>query len=135
MQPLTLTLPLPPSTNNLFAGAGRRRRKSEGYQKWLTACDADYLQGNIPRGRFTGPVSISLTYFPGKGWRNFPGPSWLDSRDGDNMEKAVLDWLVLANYLTGDSWRWIRASKRTLDPTPQERAGVRVTITPWEENT
>jgi hypothetical protein len=42
---LVLTLPAPPSLNNLFLTAGRRRVKSPQYRRWLTA--AGQRQGCI----------------------------------------------------------------------------------------
>lgn len=36
-QGFTVTLPLPPTTNNLYKGAGRGRAKTQGYNDWIEA--------------------------------------------------------------------------------------------------
>jgi hypothetical protein len=36
-QGFTVTLPLPPTTNNLFKGVGRGRAKTQGYKDWIEA--------------------------------------------------------------------------------------------------
>lgn len=83
-------LPLPPSTNNLFATVNGRRVKSRAYREWLAATGAAPVELRRPK---TLPAEVRVTVF-GKVNRQ---------RDLDNFLKPVLDSIVAAGVLPGDS--------------------------------
>jgi Holliday junction resolvase RusA-like endonuclease len=87
---------LPPSTNNLFATAGRRRVKSGEYRKWLSATQADVCRLRAP---VRYPVAVVLTV---KGRVH-------GARDLDNTIKPTLDQLVACGVLTGDSLMYLHS--------------------------
>lgn len=97
----TITLPYPPSVNNLFAQiksphGGYIRVKTQKYKEW--ARDAGLLL-NAQRntGKLVshqGRVSITIKATPPKDNRR---------RDLDNIAKAVLDLLVDSNIIIDDS--------------------------------
>lgn len=88
-----VTIPAPPSANNLFATAGRRRVKSQQYRQWL------YLV--VPAlGTLAAPELPTryLLTLSGK---------WNMQSDGENALKAVLDAVVLAGVLPDDSLKHV----------------------------
>lgn len=90
-----VTLPFPPSVNNLFAHGmvnGRVRRfPSKQYKAWRRAAWVYIKQARLPR--ITHRVAIRLTLTPPDATR----------RDVDNYSKAVLDSLVEGGVLQDDS--------------------------------
>jgi len=87
------SLPIPPSTNNLFATVrGGRRVKSRRYQAWIVAGTARLREQGI--GRAKQPASVTVTIKGGRGFNR--------ARDGDNTLKPILDLLVSAGVLTSD---------------------------------
>ena len=86
-QGFTVTLPLPPSTNNLFKTAGKRRTKSQEYRIWIEAAGWALKQDRL--SPVTGPFAFLLA-LP----RGMPG-------DCSNRIKAPEDLLV-AHKLTPD---------------------------------
>lgn len=104
----SVMLPLPPSTNALFATVGKRRVKSEAYKAWLN--EARYAV---------------LTR-----WRELGKPAWPDKtpmllaidagigdrrRDLGNIEKAVSDILAKELPVPDDRWTDLIILKRTTD--------------------
>lgn len=86
-QGFTITLPLPPSTNNLFKAVGRGRAKSQDYTRWIEAAGWALKQERL--SPVTGPFAFLLA-LP----RSMPG-------DCSNRIKAPEDLLV-AHGLTPD---------------------------------
>ncbi len=86
----TVTLPLPPSTNNLFINYGRKRRKSPKYRVWeRQAILSIFAQVRADR-RIGGPVALSLCV-----------PSGMRG-DIENRLKATIDALVKSNRIDDD---------------------------------
>ena len=84
-------LPMPPSTNNLFATLGRRRVKSPEYRAWIdSATPFAMTLRPVP----TVPFGITITVVGCN-----PGS------DIANREKAVVDLLVATKRIPGDSVR------------------------------
>lgn len=84
-----LRLPVPPSTNHLFATIGRRRVKSQKYKAWLTEAGWEVVRRRPDR--LLGRVNFSMEV-P----RNL-------RRDLDNFLKAPLDLLVEHSLIEDDS--------------------------------
>lgn len=57
---ITLVLPVPPSTNNLFATAGRRRIKSQRYRDWLEEAGFYLMQQTFKQGEIEGAYEMRL---------------------------------------------------------------------------
>jgi hypothetical protein len=92
-------LPLPPSTNNLFATVGtsdckQRRVKTRAYREWLAAAGIVLLELRKPKAL---PAKVCFTIF---GTVN-------RARDCDNFLKPLLDALVSADVLPGDSLKYV----------------------------
>lgn len=90
----SILLPMPPSTNNLYVNAGKRRRTSDPYAVWMReAVLTTYAQ--VPAAkRIGGLVSITIQ-IPAK----TPG-------DCDNRIKAAIDCLVKARRIDDDRNVW-----------------------------
>jgi crossover junction endodeoxyribonuclease RusA len=87
----TVTLPYPPSVNNLFINVARGRVISKRYAAWRT--DAHWTIKRTPGPRFSEPVAVEIIL--GKPDRR--------KRDLDNAIKAPLDALVEMHVITDDS--------------------------------
>lgn len=93
-----LTLPLPPSTNNLFATVWRKSKKTgkrvplriaaKKYAAWKDA--AGWTLKTQERWRLGGPVNVAI-YLPLK-----------MAGDIDNRVKAILDLLVKFDWIDDD---------------------------------
>jgi Holliday junction resolvase len=95
--PVSLALPGPISTNNLFRNVpGKGRVVSAEYAAWK-ATTRDAIQANRPP-RFTLPVTITL----------FVGEKGVGRMDSDNTAKAYVDALVKARVIPDDSRKWVR---------------------------
>lgn len=90
-----VALPHPPSTNNLFVARGDRRFKAQAYRDWLDVARPLALCLKPPEAY---PVAVTIV---------IAGPV-NEGRDGDNFAKPVLDCLVSAGALAGDSLRHVR---------------------------
>ena len=92
-----LTIPFPPSANNLFVNAGKRGRiKSSRYTMWLNEAGWE-LQSQRPK-KMLGKVSVTICLCPVDKRR----------RDADNGCKAVLDLLVKHQVIEADDSRCVR---------------------------
>lgn len=97
MDPIRLTLPWPPTANNLFAtvrtrqGVERRVLTGEGrnYRRAV-----HWIANSIRPRRITGCVAVVITAFPPDRKR----------RDIDNLLKAPLDALKFAGIYVDDSY-------------------------------
>lgn len=100
---MILTLPFPPSQNNLWKGASKGHYSSDAYKKWKAAADVAYQQqrrhiGTPIKGNFTYHITLD--------------EKKRANRDGDNFTKAVLDQLQRLELIENDklanagSWTW-----------------------------
>jgi Holliday junction resolvase RusA-like endonuclease len=96
MDAIQIRVPLPPSTNNLFANAnGGGRVKTAAYKNWLNTAGWEV---KIQLGAFertplvSGPCSIDILAPIGR------------NRDADNAIKPVLDLLVHMQVIADDKW-------------------------------
>lgn len=88
-------VPLPPSTNHLFATVGRRRIVTREYKAWQAVAYPILAMLAPPEST---PCEVELTV-RGKVNRQ---------RDIDNFSKALLDGLVACEALPGDSLMHVR---------------------------
>ena len=116
---LVLHLPMPPTTNNLFAtdrASGKRFRTVE-YKAW--AHEAGYVLNRQRPPLMAGRVSLLL---------EVENPKTAHRQDVANREKAVVALLVSHGVIQGDDQRFVREiTLRWADV-----AGVRVTVRPCE---
>ena len=86
------TVPVPPSTNNLFLSMGRKRVKTPEYRSWLQVAILSFRQLSKPE-RFTVEVVIQI----------HGGKRFNTRRDVGNCEKSISDALVEAGVIPDDS--------------------------------
>lgn len=92
MNAVTLTLPFPPSTNNLFVNVrGKGRVKSARYAQWCT--EAGWEARRQRAGKVEGPYALYITACRPDARR----------RDLGNLEKPVSDALKAAGIIEDDS--------------------------------
>jgi Holliday junction resolvase RusA-like endonuclease len=114
-----IRLPFPPTLNNLFINAGKRRIKSEGYKAWLFEAGWT-LKAQRPTP-IHGPYILTLTLLaPDR-----------QQRDLDNLCKATSDLLVEHGVIDAD-----HLAKRIIlewsDAAPIFPGAVTVTVEPAE---
>jgi Holliday junction resolvase RusA-like endonuclease len=109
MEPLTLRLPMPPSSNAAYAnrksGKGRGRVATKALLDWRRATGKALmaeLVGIARRPVFTGLVDIEI---------KLPVPANGAGRDADNCVKAVPDLLKRMGVLIDDNWRYVRSPR------------------------
>lgn len=93
----SLTLPWPPSTNNLFINTRRGRVLAPQYRSWIEEAGWT-LQAQHPE-RHAGPVAVTVEL------RN---PTRRKA-DADNRLKAVLDLLVKHQVIAADDSTTLRS--------------------------
>jgi crossover junction endodeoxyribonuclease RusA len=110
-----ITLPFPPSTNNLFKNIGKGRARTAAYNAWINEA-LWMVKAQRPAsvtGRFTFEMLVQR---PDK-----------RARDIDNLTKPVLDLLKKAGVIRDDS-----DAKRIVlewsDDAPTKGAGVSVMV-------
>lgn len=118
-EPLVLTLPTPPSTNNLFftVTAGPRRRgraKTPEYQDWIL--QAGYRLNAQRHAPVPGKVSLLI---------EVAEPATKVRQDIANREKAVTDLLVTHGIIEGDDQRFVREITMRWAPIQEVRVTVR----------
>ena len=100
---LEVKLPWPPSVNHYWKARGSRRFISPAAKAWL---DEAILLLRAARVRFDRPVRVRMLLSPPDRRR----------RDGDNLEKAVMDALVKAGVIRDDSlWHVPESCREVLD--------------------
>lgn len=118
-----VTVPVPPSTNQLYANVpGKGRVKTKAYKDWLAAAEPHLYGLSVP----PPPWSIRYTITAGEGWH--------DGRDIGNTEKALTDLLVGVGLLANDNSRHVRRIVIELDPErrgPKDRSIVRIQVMAW----
>ncbi len=91
----TVEIPVPPSTNHLFATVrGNRRVKSKAYREWLAAVFPVLMELRKPKAL---PAEVCATVY-GKVNKG---------RDLDNLMKPIGDAIVTAGVLPGDSIKYV----------------------------
>jgi crossover junction endodeoxyribonuclease RusA len=113
----TLTLPWPPSTNNLFRNAGKSRIKTDHYTRWIT--EAGWTLATQHPPRLSGRYVLGLTLHP---------PTRA-ARDLDNFVKAVSDLLVAHEVIEGDHLAR-RIVLEWSDDAPAKPGAVYITLEP-----
>lgn len=103
---LTFTLPLCPSTNNLYLNKGKKRIKTKAYRDWSER--AAGLLKAVPKWAGGYPVAIDITIVGGKGWTL--------GCDVGNREKACTDALVNAGIIFNDSCKHISDVRVRYEP-------------------
>lgn len=112
---VVICLPMPPTTNNLFASNGRMRYRTSEYNAWIKEAGRRLAAQRPPQ--VIGKVSILI---------EVEEPSTAREMDLMNREKATTDLLVKHRIIQGDSNRYVR--KFAMEWAAIE--GVRVTIHP-----
>jgi Holliday junction resolvase RusA-like endonuclease len=110
-------LPTPPSVNNLFLTAGRRRVKAPAYRAWLAVA----VPAAAGLARPAGPCRVVVTVVA----------RLRANRDLDNLLKPVGDCLVAAGVLAADDVRSVVGWQVDYRPTPGG-AGVVVELADTE---
>lgn len=92
VEPLTLVVPMPPSTNSLFRNVpGRGRALTSTYRKWIE--EAGWQLASQPKWSFPGDVILTITVGPRKA-----------GADASNYIKAPEDLLVRHGIIIDDSY-------------------------------
>lgn len=110
---IVIGLPIPPSSNSLFANAKKGRVRTKNYNAWRT--EAGWMLKQQKPKPIQGPVSIAYEVEDaGRG-------------DLDNYAKAVLDVLVSHGMIEGDGRAVVR--KISMEWVPGI-VGCRITVKP-----
>ncbi len=112
---IVLTLPFPPSTNNLFINVGKFRVVSKGYKAWRQEA-GEALKSQKPNF-LMGYYTLSLTL----------RPPTRAARDLDNFIKAVSDLLVEHRVIAGDHLAQ-RITAEWSDLPPSKPGSVTITL-------
>jgi len=119
---VAVTLPLPPSVNNLFATVGGKRVRSKAYARWIKNVSGLLLELERPQGI---PVVVHVDVF---GTLN-------RARDLDNMLKPIGDALVTCNVLPGDSVKHVVGWRILYWPSEEDaEPGLTVRLYPDERS-
>jgi crossover junction endodeoxyribonuclease RusA len=97
MTSITVSLPYPPSVNNLFVNNRKTggRYPSDRYKTWRRAAQNMVTEQRVqwPAQSISGPVEVTMTF----------GRPDRRKRDLDNLMKAPLDTLVSMQIIEDDS--------------------------------
>lgn len=113
-----ITLPFPPSVNNLFVNGKNGRFRSQKYDSWIQEAGTEIMRQRPPK--VAGPVSLAFEFQEGHDKRK---------RDISNLVKAPEDLLVKHGIIEADDQFTVR--KITMQWSPGV-VGTRVTIQPME---
>lgn len=97
----------PPTVNNLFLTAGRKRVKTPEYRAWIDRNKAE-------AGRMSRPVS-----FPVRACYRLCGKFNVRA-DGANYEKPVIDLLVSEGVLPDDKLKYVTGGRWEYSPSSEE---------------
>lgn len=123
MNSITLDLPMPPSTNNIWrrgrvGGTGRAiTYLTATYKKWKEAAAVE-LQRQKPKtgwAQITGPFDVAITLTTKKRFK----------MDGDNRIKAALDWCQREGLIVDD--KFLNRLELTWGDAP---LGFRISLVP-----
>ena len=110
----TLTVPLPPSANNLFFN--RRtggRAKSTAYRQWLATCQGEVLAQRVQAFPARRSMQINIAVELDR------------KRDLDNTIKPLIDMLQAAGVIENDKWvDSIHATRYRVPETGEPRARI-----------
>lgn len=112
---VVICLPMPPTTNNLFANARGTRYRTSEYNAWIKEAGWRLATQRPPQTR--GAVSLTI---------EVEEPKTKRQTDLANREKATTDLLVKHLVIQGDDQRYVRE----LNMRWADIQGVRVTIRP-----
>lgn len=117
---ITITLPIPPSANNLFRNAGDRGRvKTAAYKTWIQAAGWSVIASKFGEG-IRGPVTLDILCERKDNRR----------RDVSNLIKATEDLLVAHGVIEDDSKvidlriRWANVTGCIVMISPAEKAAA-----------
>lgn len=110
----TITLPFPPSTNNLFINSSRGRFRSQKYDQWIQ--EAGWELARQRPSKFVGPVVLFFHFEDGRDKRK---------RDVTNLIKAPEDLLVKHGIIESDDNSIVRGVEAYWDDTVK---GVQIVI-------
>jgi Holliday junction resolvase RusA-like endonuclease len=114
--PVSVTVPMPPSVNNLFATTSDGgRRRSGRYNQWRET--AGNMVNASRMRRIAGPVAIAI---------RLEEPN--NRADIDNFAKTLIDLLVWMSVIDGDDSRTVR--KLTMEWANVQ--GAQITVAPHE---
>jgi Holliday junction resolvase RusA-like endonuclease len=113
---IVLTLPFPPSTNNLFINTSRGRIRSSKYDEWAAEAGWELKRQRPPK--VAGPVELVFCFQDGRDKRK---------RDVTNLIKAPEDLLVKHGVIEADDNTIVRAVSACWDDTVK---GVQISIFP-----
>jgi crossover junction endodeoxyribonuclease RusA len=108
---IELDLPFPPSTNSIWRTGRGRTYLSSTYKRWKQDADATIMArtaGKPWHKPIEGPFSIAVLLNEKMGWKR---------KDGDNLVKAILDWLQSREVVANDkwcrkgTWEWVRPDR------------------------
>ncbi len=114
---LCIELPMPPTTNNLFASNPKRRFRSAEYTAWVK--EAGYRLNAQRPPLMAGKVALLI---------EVENPKTAIRQDCTNRIKAVEDLLVSHRVIQGDDQRFVR--RVTVEWADVE--GCRITVRPCE---
>lgn len=119
---ISVTLPYPPTTNNLFINQGKGRAKSPRYRAWLAEAGAE-IMANGPRlnaHKISGPYNFFMIAERPDNRR----------RDLSNLCKPVEDLLVSMGLIADDSDAQSIEMRWSINPVVKP-GRVHVTVTPY----
>jgi Holliday junction resolvase RusA-like endonuclease len=111
-----ICLSMPPSTNSLFAGNGKRRYKTKEYAAWIE--EAGYALNRQRPEPIRGKVRLLI---------EVAEPKTSITQDVTNRIKAAEDLLVRHDIIQGDDQRYVRSVTAEWS---QHIEGIRITVTP-----
>jgi Holliday junction resolvase RusA-like endonuclease len=111
---IVITLPFPPSTNNLFINTSRGRIRSSKYDDWAT--EAGWELTRQRPGKSVGPVSLLFEFQSNRDKRK---------RDITNLLKAPEDLLVKFGVIEADDNTIVKEIRARWN---KDVVGVRVTV-------
>lgn len=114
---VTLRLPMPPSTNNLYVNGRKGRFPSQKYETWKMEAWTEMLSQRP--SKVAGPVSLTYVFQDRADNRR---------RDLDNLIKAPTDFLVAQGIIEADDSRIVRRISLAWGQVE----GLCVTIAPHE---
>src|SRR4051812_4544965 len=109
-----LTIPFPPSVNNLFINGQNGRFRSQKYDSWIQEAGCEIMRQRP--GKVSGPVNLIFEFQEGRDKRR---------RDISNLIKAPEDLLVKHGIIEADDGSVVRKVSAAWSA---EVEGVRITI-------
>ena len=111
---VTITLPFPVSTNNMFVNGSRGRFRSQKYDEWIK--EAGWELARQRPSKFVGPVVLLFHFQDGQDKRK---------RDVTNLIKAPEDLLVKHGIIEADDNSIVRGVEAYWNAAVE---GVQITI-------